>query len=328
MEKDMKQSENNTGYDLELEEIPVNDSNNFGKSEKERLRKNKAVKSETVKNGSIRERIIKKLKSHSKKYYVIEGIRKLIMLAALCVFTYSAYELTNIYLDYKEGDDAYENMEEMFEIPNILDGEEETDINGNKIVNSKEQAAWKYDYNALVKMNSDAVGWIKQDNIISYPIVKGTDNEYYLSHNAAHKENKAGAIFVDHRVDGGMEAQNCIIYGHDMLNDSMFGTLIKYASKSYYKEHPTFDIYIADKGYRYYVFAAYETDEIGDTYSYNFASDEEFQNYINLCMSKRLYETSVDSVTASDKIITLSTCTRHDDSKRFIVQLVRKEELS
>lgn len=271
--------------------------------------------------------IKKKAKKHSKKYYIIEGIRKVIMLGALCVFTYSAYELTNIYLDYKDSDDAYENMEDMFEIPDINGEEEETDILGNKITNSNDEAVWKYDFNSLINMNSDAVGWIKQDNIISYPIVMGTDNTYYLSHNALHKESKSGSIFVDYRVEGGLEARNCIIYGHDMLNNSMFGTLIKYGSKSYYNDHPYFDIYIADKAYRYYVFATYETSEIGDTYSYNFASDDEFKNYIDLCMSRRLYETSIDKVENTDKIITLSTCTRTDQTKRFIVQLVRKEQI-
>jgi sortase B len=277
---------------------------------------------------SVKEWLLSRIKKHSKKYYIMEGIRKVIMLVALCVFTYSAYELTNIYLDYKEGDDAYDNMEEMFEIPNISDSEDNNDVTGNKINNSNDEAVWKYDYQALLNMNSDAVGWIKQDNIISYPIVRGTDNTYYLTHNAAHRENKAGAIFLDYRVNDGLEAKNCIIYGHDMLNDSMFGTLIKYGSKSYYDAHPTFDIYIADKGYKYYVFATYETTEIGDTYSYNFGSDEEFQQYIDLCMSKRLYETNAPEVNTGSKIITLSTCTRGDQSKRFIVQLVRGEQIT
>lgn len=277
---------------------------------------------------SIKEWFLNRFKKHSKKYYIIEGIRKVIMIAALCVFTYSAYELTNIYLDYQDGDDAYENMEDMFEIPNLSGTDENNDVAGNKINNSNAEAVWRYDYQALLNMNSDAVGWIKQDNIISYPIVKGTDNTYYLTHNAAHRENKAGAIFVDYRVEGGLEAQNCIIYGHDMLNDSMFGTLIKYSSKSYYNAHPTFDIYIADKGYRYYVFSTYETAEIGDTYSYNFGSNEEFQQYIDLCMSKKIYDTKAPAVTTDSKVITLSTCTRGDQSKRFIVQLVRGEQIT
>lgn len=288
------------------------------------------MEEEEYKNVFVRwkDKFIKKLKSHSKKYYIIETVRKVIMLGALCVFTYSAYELTNIYLDYQEGDEGYENMEEMFEIPNIEGSEPETDVMGNVINNTNKEVVWKYDYQALQKMNSDSVGWIKQDNIISYPIVMGTDNSYYLSHNAAHRENKAGAIFVDYRVKDGLEAQNCIIYGHDMLNDSMFGSLIKYAGKWYYDEHPTFDVYIGETGYRYHVFAAYETEEVGDTYSYNFTTEEAFQKYIDLCMSKRKYETKVTSVTTKDKIITLSTCTRTDNTKRFIVQMVRGEKIT
>lgn len=269
-----------------------------------------------------------KKKKRSAKYYILEGIRKIILVVALGVFTYASYELTNIYLNYKEGDEAYENMEKMFEIPNVEASEQETDVYGNTIVNSKQTTEWNYDFNKLVSANSDAVGWIRQDNIISYPIVGGTDNTYYLTHNALHAENNAGAIFLDYRVEGGLEAQNCIIYGHDMLNDSMFGTLIKYRSKSYYNEHPTFDIYIGEKGYKYYVFAAYETEQIGDTYSYNFASDEEYQNYLDDCMGRRLYDTGVGvSAAEKNKIITLSTCTRHDQTKRMIVQIVRGEEL-
>lgn len=277
---------------------------------------------------SVKQYISRKLQEHSKKYYILEGIRKVVLVGALCVFTYASFELSNIYLDYKQDSAAYENMEEMFEIPDVEAGETQTDILGNTIVNSKSAAKWAYDFNKLKNMNADAVGWIKQDNIISYPIVAGTDNTYYLSHNAAHQENNAGAIFLDYRVEGGLDAKNCIIYGHDMLNNSMFGTLIKYVSKSYYNEHPYFDIYIGEKGYRYRVFAAYETDEIGDTYSYNFADDEEFQNYINLCLAKRLYTTEVTEITTVNQIVTLSTCTRHNQRKRMIVQLVKGEPLN
>ena len=285
--------------------------------------------SERIKNRrTLKQYISDKLEEHSRKYYVIEGTRKLIMLAALCVFTYASYQLSNKFLDYREGTNAYKNMEKMFEIPNVGSSETQTDSFGNTIVNSKDAAAWAYDFSKLKAMNEDAVGWIKQDNIISYPIVVGTDNTYYLTHNAAHGENNSGAIFLDYRVDGGLDAKNCIIYGHDMLNNSMFGTLIKYSSKSYCNDHPYFDIYNGDKGFRYYVFAAYETDEIGDTYSYNFPNDEEFQNYINLCQSRKLYQTSYTNITSANQIVTLSTCTRHNQKKRMIVQLVKGEPLN
>lgn len=287
-------------------------------------------------NGQNEERKTESPKKSAKKkrtmrYYIFESIRMVVMIAALCVFTYSSYELTNIYLDYQEGDDAYANMEEQFLVPNIevSDAEEpETDMYGNKISAGTAVAEFSFDFDALLQVNSSAVGWIKQENIISYPIIQGMDNTYYLSHNAAHQSNKSGAIFVDYRVEGGLDARNCIIYGHDMLNNSMFGSLIKYGNESYYQSHKTFDIYVGHDLYRYYVFAAYETDEVGYTYTYNFNSDEEFQAYIDDCMGRRLYGTDIGTnVSVNDKIITLSTCTRHDDSKRFIVQLVRGEKV-
>ncbi len=276
---------------------------------------------------------MKKQKSgkKSKKYYIIESVRTVVMIVALFVFTYSSYELANIYLDYKDGDDAYANMEEQFLVPNIEagdDGEPETDMYGNVINSGMTVAEFSFDYDALIQVNRDAVGWIKQENIISYPIIHGMDNTYYLTHNAAHQSNKSGAIFVDFRVEDGLEAKNCIIYGHDMLNNSMFGSLIKYANESYYQAHKTFDIYVGRELYRYHVFAAYTTDEVGYTYSYNFNSDEEFQTYIDDCMGRRLYGTDIaTNVTVNDKIVTLSTCTRNDATKRFIVQLVRGEKL-
>ena len=275
---------------------------------------------------------IEELRSHSKQYIVKELIRRLVMVGALLVFTYSSYEVSGMILDYKEDKKEYQNMEEMFEIPNI-DGSSDTGdgtVKGSTISNSNQENVWKYDYNALVNMNPDAVGWIKQENIISYPIVMGTDNTYYLKHNAAHRENGAGSIFVDYRIDGGLDGWNCIIYGHDMKDYSMFGSLTKYMEKSYADSHPTFDIYIGDVGYRYYVFAAYETDAVGDTYSYNFVDEGEFINYVNLvCMPQRRYETEIKEIVGTDKIVTLSTCTRNGrNERRFVVQAVRREQIT
>ena len=177
--------------------------------------------------------------------------------------------------------------------------------------------------------NDNIVGRLKIRNTsIDTLLVKGNDNEYYLGHTAYYSENKNGSIFIDYRIPEGLEARNCIIYGHDMLNNSMFGSLIQYSSKSYYEQNKTFDVYIAYKHYKYYVFAAYETDSVGDTYTYEFPTDEDFQNYIDTAWARRLYETDVQGVGLEDHIITLSTCTRHNDDKRFIVQMVRGEEVT
>lgn len=266
----------------------------------------------------------------SRKNMMTDMMRRIVMLCALCVFIYSSFQLTNNYLDYEDGKDDYKDLNEMFKVPDIS-GEEETkvDSNGNIILsNNNEGAKWVWNYDSMLAINPDSKGWISQGNMVSYPILQGTDNDYYLSHTAYYSENKNGSVFIDYRNKDGLESRNCIIYGHDMLNGSMFGSLIKYTSKDYYDQNPTFDVYVGYKHYKYYVFAAYETDAIGDTYTYDFPTDEDFQKYVDTAWARRLYPTSVQGIALTDHIITLSTCTRHDDNKRFIVQMVRGEEVT
>lgn len=263
------------------------------------------------------------------KNKIINSFREIIMLCAIGLFIFASYEMTNIYLDYEDGDNDYEDLASLFEVPDVS-GEQETEVdsNGNIIISNKNEGAkWVWDFDSMLKINPDSKGWISQGNQISYPILQGTDNDYYLEHTAYYSENKNGSIFIDYRCVDGLDSRNCIIYGHDMLNNSMFGSLIQYSSKAYCDQNPTFDVYVGYKHYKYYVFAAYETDATSDTYTSEFADDEAFHAYLEGCWARKLYSTMVESVAVENQIITLSTCTRHDQSKRFIVQMVRGEEI-
>ena len=255
------------------------------------------------------------------KYY--KHIRYLVMIFAIVVFTYSAYELMNIYLDYKESKDAYTSIDDLFRVdPSDYDNQE-TDKNG-RVVSNKNENPWVWNFNEMLAFNSDAKGYIRQGNHIAYPIVQTTDNEYYLNHLVDHTRNKAGSIFIDYRIEEGLEAQNAIIYGHNMKDDSMFGTFRKYKNKYWYNSNPTFDVYVGHKHYRYHIFAVYETHEISDTYTYKFADEERYAEYLKTSKEKSIYNIDV-TPTAKDKIITLSTCTSTGDEYRLIVQAVRGE---
>ena len=114
-----------------------------------------------------------------------------------------------------------------------------------------------------------------------------------------------------------------------MWTDSMFGSLLNYESMEYYENNPTFDIYIEKKHYIYYVFSTYTTKAEIDSPPYQtaFASTEEFTEWEKKCLNSSLYPTAIKSLNEDDKIITLSTCTKSDNSRRYIVQLVRGEEV-
>lgn len=262
-------------------------------------------------------------------------IRYAIMILALGIFSYSAYRLALIAIESKNSVAVYNEVKNMF-ISDSSDGEMETDEHGETISNSS-SGTFKWDYDMMLDYNSEALGYIRQDDgeYIDNPILQHSDNDYYLTHLANHQESSVGSIFVDYRIAEGLEAKNAIIYGHNMgtrVNNIMFGSLNWYINskddEEYYKNHPTFDVYVGYKHYKYYVFAVYHTDASGSgTYTYDFADDQAFLDYVDACLRNSVHEFELaGEITAEDKIITLSTCTG-DDSKRMIVQAVRREEI-
>ena len=264
-------------------------------------------------------------------------IRYAVMIVALGVFMYSAYRLTLIYIESKESMEVYDEVKNMF-ISDETVNEEITDEQGVVISNNSGGSQFVWDYEKMLSYNSEAVGYIRQDNgdYIDNPILQHSDNDYYLNHLANNQVSSVGSIFVDYRITEGLEARNCIIYGHNMgrrVNNIMFGSLNWYYycddDPDYYKNHPTLDVYVGYRHYKYYIFAAYKTEaEGGWTYTYSFENDETFQKYINDCKERSIHDfPEAGEITAEDKIITLSTCCETDE-KRMIVQAVRREEIN
>lgn len=264
-----------------------------------------------------------------------EIIRYAIMILALGVFSYSAYRLALIAIESKNSVAVFEEVKNMF-ITDASAGEAETDEHGKPIKNNSGDM-FKWDFEKMLDYNSEALGYIRQDDgeYINNPILQHSDNDYYLNHMPNHQESSVGSIFVDYRITEGLEAKNCIIYGHNMgtrVNNIMFGSLNWYINgrkgEDYYKEHPTLDVYVGYRHYKYYIFAAYHTDAVGGgTYTYQFADDQAFLDYVEACKENSVQDFELaGEITAEDKIITLSTCTG-DDAKRMIIQAVRREEI-
>ena len=114
-----------------------------------------------------------------------------------------------------------------------------------------------------------------------------------------------------------------ILYGHNMKNLSMFGSLKKYKTEDFYKDHHFFTIYTSECAYRYQIFAYYDVPETDEVYTVGFAPDETFQKFIDKMKQKSYDDTGVN-VTKDDHIMTLSTCST--TGKRFVVHAVRIEE--
>lgn len=182
------------------------------------------------------------------------------------------------------------------------------------------------DYQDAYKKNEDLVGWIRiEDTHIDYPVVQGSDNEYYLSHNFNGKNDANGCIFVDMNCSIYPRSKNIIVYGHHMKSGKMFANLEKYDSYDFFSKHRTFTFdtiyehaeYEVIFVFRDYVHASDDTD----FKYYEFVdvnSETEFNSYMEELKGKSIYNTNA-SVTMDDELLTLSTCDYMQANGRFVV---------
>lgn len=182
---------------------------------------------------------------------------------------------------------------------------------------------YNIDFASLKEKNSDTVGFIKVNGTdIENVVVKGKDNSYYLNHNFEKHENRAGWIFVDYRNKLDSTDKNIIIYGHNMRNNAMFGTLKNILTDEWQKkEENKFIIFITEsESATYEVFSVYQT-KVEDYYLKTNFNAGELKKYIDDMKARSKYNFNVD-VSEEDNILTLSTCA---DSNKYRVVLHAKK---
>ena len=160
---------------------------------------------------------------------------------------------------------------------------------------------------ALREINGDVFGWLSIEGAeIDYPVLQGESNNEYLRSDIYHEYQQAGCIFADYRCDV-LRGKNLVIYGHNMDDGSMFGKLKRYLKQDFYDENPCFYLYTEEGTYCCQVFSVYQTTTEDFYAQMEFASDEEFQSYLDKYKSQSAIKTSV-TPKASDRVVTLSTC--------------------
>lgn len=238
------------------------------------------------------------------------------LIVAIAVFCYAAFNLYHIYTEYKKGTDEYNQIEEMAVTERDADSAE---VAGP---NAQLKPPIEVDFDKLKSVNEDVVGWIYVDALpdISYPIVKGKDNQTYLHQTYEKNYNFAGTIFVDYENSGDFSDCNTLVYGHNMKNGSMFGHLKKFREDDkLYKQDKYFWILTPERNYRYEIISAYTTGVNSDTYTLFKGPGEEFEKYLETIKGYSEIKTDDTDLTIKDKIVTLSTCTGNE-STRFVVQ--------
>lgn len=238
----------------------------------------------------------------SKKTKIKRKLNKKTMIIVILfgVFCFSTYKIVHFYKDLGENNKLNEEL-----IENVLN----TEVVANE-EDKKLQEILTVDFEKLLNMNSDTKGWIRfNDNKVNNPVVQTTDNYFYLDHSFQKKSNSLGTLFIDHR-NKSLEDQNVVIFGHNAVDDSMFGSLVNIFEKDFFdnEEHHKIEI-IDTKGvsHLYEIFSFYVIEKEEYYITTSFSNHNEFQEFLNTIQNRSIKHFGV-SLSTQDKVLTLSTC--------------------
>ena len=224
---------------------------------------------------------------------------------------------------YAESAGAYEDIASHVELPEQTETPEDDNGETEPAGEDPSVVLPTVDFEALRETGPDIIGWLTlPDTGINYPVTQTDDNEYYLRHLYDGTYNKTGCLFADYENQADFSDRNAIIYGHNMRDGSMFAALNEYDGQSYYDEHPQMYLVTPDGGYIMEIFTAFaakpaESGSDTSPWRLTWKDDGAYTTWLSAMAERSVVETDV-TVTSSDKVLTLSTCTPGGAS-RFIV---------
>ncbi len=273
-------------------------------------------------------------KKHKKRNPTASLLLTIGIIACAGVIAFAAFKLVSTWLEYRKGVEEYDGLRQYTQIAEGAgepeEPEEEEILPAEPIeilpvadeddMRTRRKPPIDVDWTSLKKINEDIIGWLYIGALdVSYPVVQGEDDDYYLHRTFKRQDNFAGSIFVEAENSRDFTDHNTIVYGHNMMNGSMFGTLSHLTSEEKYKDDPYFWILTPKGNYRYRMFSLHVTEISSDVYTLFSGADRKFLDWCNRMQAASSVKTEREKFTIHSKVVTLSTCTG-DSAKRYVVQ--------
>ncbi len=181
------------------------------------------------------------------------------------------------------------------------------------------------DFDSLQKRNEDIYAWIEIPNTqVNYPIVQSYEesDSFYLNRNIDKQYDINGSIYTEKLNSLDFTDPNTLIYGHNMLDGSMFQNLHKFRNKEFFDKNPYIYIYTRGHILKYEIFSAYKFDNRHILNSYDFSDEKVFEEYLENAQNPKSLEVNTRklNISTKDRIITLSTCIGNEKNYRYLVQ--------
>lgn len=254
------------------------------------------------------------MQNKKKLYLIISIVSFLIVLVALTA-------IGMMFLSFKQSREAYDQLASQARGGSFSSGGNFFWNRGSKDVPDLVEIPIDFDF--LQEQNEDIIGWIQvEGTTIDYPILYDTTyNMYYLNHNYKGTYTGYGSIFMLDDNASDFTDFNTVVYGHNMLDGSMFAQLHQFRKKEFFDSHGQILVYTPYRKLTYQVFASYRTDNLNIIVNNDFSTAELRTEYLG-----RVYEHNAVAnfnpeytVTADDRILTLSTCIGNP-AYRYVVQ--------
>ena len=168
----------------------------------------------------------------------------------------------------------------------------------------------------LRKINSQVAAWITIPGAdISYPVVHGTDDEYYLNHNFRKAEDLFGCIFLEHNNKKDLTGSHSIIYGHNMEGNMMFANLNRYEQPEFLKSCPEIEILTPERKFLYKIFSVEQASSQSAAFEYGYElSSPAYKLQLTELKNNSMYDTGIEPE-ESAPVVTLVTCNSHLDKE-------------
>lgn len=168
----------------------------------------------------------------------------------------------------------------------------------------------------LRKINSQVAAWITIPGAdISYPVVQGTDDEYYLNHNFRKAEDLFGCIFLEHNNKKDLTGSHSIIYGHNMEGNMMFANLNRYEQPEFLKSCPEIEILTPERKFLYKIFSVEQASSQSTAFEYGYElSSPAYKLQLTELKNNSMYDTGIEPE-ESAPVVTLVTCNSHLDKE-------------
>lgn len=224
--------------------------------------------------------------------------------------------LAHYFVRLQQNKKVYESMQTRQTTETMTRVEESSETESESEM--KEKVEIPINFEELWQINPEIYAWIEIPGTpINYPIVQSaSDDIYYLDHTIEGIAGYPGSIYTERVNSKDFSDFNTLIYGHDMLDGSMFAGLHAFSDETYLHEHETMVIYTTEHKYTYRIFKALTYDDRHIMGSYDFSDFMQRENYLESIGN------SDPEVTTDSRLVTMSTCIAEQPSNRFLVEAV------